>query len=96
MRCYYTKAYCDYQFDKAGYQQFLREQGLSEHDIKRLTIDLITDFICSHFKGSVDLEEDGAYFHRCREYVEKENKATLALYRPYDPPSDMLQFSLDL
>src|SRR6266699_187573 len=34
MRCYYEKAWCDYQFDKAEYQQFLRDQGLSEHDIK--------------------------------------------------------------
>ncbi len=57
MRCYYAKDYCDYQFDKAGYQQFLREQGLSEHDIKRLNIHLITDFTCSHFRGNVDLEE---------------------------------------
>jgi len=78
--------YCEYQFEKASYQQFLREQGLSEHDIKRLNIRLITDFTCSHFKGSVDLKEGGAYFHRCREYVERDNKTTLGFYRPYDPP----------
>ncbi|SRR6266436_7661358 len=88
MRCYYARAYCAYQFDKTGYQQFLREQGLSEHDIKHLNIRLITDFTCSHFRGHVDLEEGGTYFHRCREYVEKENKTTLAFYRPYDPPSE--------
>jgi hypothetical protein len=88
MRCYYVKAYCDIQFDKAGYQQFLREQGLSEHDIKRLNIHFITDFTCSYFKGNVDLERGGAFYKRCREYVEQENKTTLAFYRPYDPPSE--------
>lgn len=87
MRCYYEKAWCDYQFDKAEYQQFLRDQGLSEHDIKRLNIHFITDFTCSHLKGCVDLEEGGAFYNRCREYVEQENKTTRAFYRPYDPPS---------
>lgn len=84
---YWRNPYCEFQFDKARYQQFLREQELSEHHIKRLNIHLITDFTCSHFKGSVDLEEGGAYFHRCREYVEKENRTTLGFYRPYDLPS---------
>jgi hypothetical protein len=88
MRCYSNKFVHDIQFDKTRYQQFLREQGLSEHDIKHLNIRLITDFTCSHFRGNVDLEEGGAYFRRCREYVEKENKTTLAFYRPYDPPSE--------
>src|SRR5258708_40352960 len=77
MRCYYTKFVQDIHFDKTRYQQFLRKQGLREHDIKHLNIRLITDFTCSHFKGNVDLEEGGAYFHRCREYVEKENLTTL-------------------
>ncbi len=87
MRCYYTKFVQDIHFDKTRYQQFLRKQGLREHDIKHLNIRLITDFTCSHFKGNVDLEEGGAYFHRCREYVEKENLTTLGSYRPYAPPS---------
>src|SRR5215471_10767464 len=93
MRFYcYEKAlwyypYCEYQFEKARYQQFLREQGLCEYDSKHLNIHFITNYTCSHFKGSVDLEEGGAYFQRCREYVEKHNKTTPAFYRPYDPPS---------
>jgi hypothetical protein len=87
MRCYYETAYCDIQFDKAGYQQFLRDQGLSEHDIKHLSICFITDFTCLHFKGSIDLEEGGAFYKRCREYVEEHNKTTGGLYRPHDPPS---------
>ncbi len=86
MRCYSEKSLRDIQFDKAGYQRFLTEQGLSEHDIKRLNICLLTDFTCSHFKDCVDLAPGGTYFHRCREYVEQENKTTLAFYRPYDLP----------
>jgi hypothetical protein len=87
MRCYYAEDYSYYQFDKARYQQFLREQGLREHDIKRLNISLITDFTCSHFRGSADLERGGTYFQHCREYVEQENGTARAFYRPYDPPS---------
>jgi len=86
MRCYYTKFVHDIQFDKTEYQQFLREQGLSEHDIKRLNIHFITDFTLSDFEGSIDLAEGGAFFQRGKEYVEQENKTTLAFYRPYDPP----------
>src|SRR5437660_7262294 len=37
-------------------------------------------------KGCVDLEEGGAFYKRCREYVEQENKTTRAFYRLYDPP----------
>jgi hypothetical protein len=88
MRCYCERVYRGIQFDKAGYQRFLREQGLSEHDIKRLNIHLITDFTCSHFKGCADLAPGGVFFGRCREYLEKENRATRAFYRPYDPPCD--------
>jgi len=88
MRCYYEKAYRGIQFVKAGYQQFLREQGLSEHDIKRLNIHLVTHFSCSHFKGCSDLAPNGAFFGRCREYAEQENRTTHAFYRPYDPPSN--------
>jgi hypothetical protein len=41
MRCYYTKFIHNIHFDQRRYQQFLREQGLREHDIK-------------HFKGIFD------------------------------------------
>jgi hypothetical protein len=89
MRCYYTfhSIRFDIQFDKTRYQQFLREQELSEHDIKHLNIHLITDFTLSHFKGNNELIAGGAFFQRGREYVEQENKTTLGFYRPYDPPS---------
>lgn len=84
MRCYYT--FRNIQFDKMGYQQFLREQELSELDIKHLNIHFITDFTLSHFRGDNDLAPDGAFFQHGREYVEQENKTTLGLYRPVDPP----------
>lgn len=86
MQCYVEKTFYNIQFDKVGYQQFLREQGLSEHDIKWLNIHLITNFTCRHFKGSTDLDEGGTFFQRCKEYVEQENRNTLAFYRPYNPP----------
>ena len=76
-----------YKFDKAGYQQFLREQELSEYDIKHLNIHLITDFTSAHFKGCVDLAPGGAFFQRGREYVEQENKTTRAFYQPVHPDS---------
>ncbi len=88
MRCYYERVYRGIQFDKAGYQRFLREQVLSEYDIKRLNIYLITDLTCSHFKGCADLAPGGVFFGRCKEYVEKEHRTTRAFYRPYDPPCD--------
>jgi hypothetical protein len=87
VRCYYTKFAHDIQFDEMLYQQFLKEQGLREHDIEHLTIHFITDFTSSHFKGNVHLEEGGAYFQRDEEYVEKMNETTLGLYQPYDPPT---------
>jgi len=90
MQCYYTfhSIQFDIQFDKTGYQQFLREQGLSEHDIKHINILFITDFTCSHFRGCVDLAAGGAFFQHGKEYVEQENKKTLGLYRPVDPPGE--------
>ncbi len=88
MRCYSHRLFRDIQFDRTGYQQFLREQGLSEQDIKRLNIHFITDFTCSHFRGCVELAPGGAFFQRCKEYVKQENQATLAFYRPYDPPCE--------
>lgn len=84
MRCYYT--FRNIQFDQMGYQQFLREQELSEFDIKHLNIHLITDFTLSHFRGDNDLAPGGAFFQRGREYVEQENKTTPGVYRPVDPP----------
>ncbi len=86
MRCYYDPVSCDIQLDKTRYQQFLREQELSEYDISHLNIHFVPEFTCTHFKGCVDLAPGGAYFQRGREYVEQENKQTLAFYRPYDPP----------
>src|SRR6266849_3816718 len=95
MRCYShtfvhysNKLVRDVQFDKAQYQQFLRDQGLREHDITHLNIHLITDFTVLHFKGDVNLEEGGAYFQRDKEYVEEHNKTTDGLYRPYDQPCE--------
>jgi hypothetical protein len=90
MRCYNTfrSLRSDIQFDQTGYQQFLREQGLSEHAIKYLNIHLINDFTLSHLRGSVELAAGGAFFQRGREYVEKYNEKTLGLYRPVDPPCD--------
>lgn len=87
MRYYYIfrSIQFDIQFDKTGYQQFLREQELSEHDIKHLNIHLITDFTLSHFRGNDELAAGGAFFQRGREYVEQENKTTIGLYRPVDP-----------
>jgi hypothetical protein len=87
MRCYSHTFVHDIHFDKTRYQQFLREQGLREHDITHLNIHLITDFTRLHFKGGVDLEEGGAFYGRCKEYMEEQNKMTAGLYRPYDPPS---------
>jgi hypothetical protein len=88
MRCYHTfrSIEFDIQFDQTGYQRFLREQGLSEYDIKHLHIHFITNFTCSHFKGCVDLKPGGAFFRRGKEYVEQENETTPAFYRPVAPP----------
>ncbi len=83
MRCYYTKFVHDIHFDKTRYQQFLREQGLSEHDITHLNILFITDFTLAHFTGSPTFSPDGTYFQHDREYVEKRNKEARGLYRPY-------------
>jgi hypothetical protein len=86
---YYSKSFhsihFDIQFDKAGYQQFLREQRLSEHQIKYLNIHLINDFTLSHFKGNDALTASGAFFKRGREYIEKHSKTTPAFYRPMNP-----------
>jgi hypothetical protein len=84
--CTFRSIQYDIQFDRAGYQQFLREQKLSKHDITHLNIHLISDFTLSHFKGNNDLAPGGAFFQRGREYVEQENKTTMGLYREYDPP----------
>src|SRR5437899_11965996 len=86
MRCYYTKFAQDIHFDKTRYQQFLREQKLNEHDIKRLNILFITDFTLAHFRGSSYLAPGGAFFQREREYVTKRNnQESLGLYRPSCP-----------
>jgi hypothetical protein len=85
MRCTYTNVPRDVNFDRIRYQQFLREQGLSERDIKRLNIHFINDFTLSHFKGSEELLADGAFFQRGREYVEEQNKTARAFYRPVNP-----------
>jgi len=86
MQCYYNKFVHDIRFDKAGYQQFLREQGLSEHDVTHLNILFITNFTLAHFRGSSALAPGGAFFQRDREYVTKRNKQeSLGLYRPYYP-----------
>lgn len=75
------------QIDRTGYQQFLREQRLNEHDIKFLNIHFVTDFTLSHFKGCAELAAGGAFFKRGREYVEQENKTTRAFYQPVHPNS---------
>jgi hypothetical protein len=85
MRCYYTKFVHDIHFDKARYQQFLKEQGLSEHDIKHLNILFITDFTLAHFRDSPVLAAGGAFCQRDREYVAKRNEMARGLYRPYSP-----------
>jgi hypothetical protein len=85
MRCYSNKFVHDIHFDKTRYQQFLREQGLSEHAIKHLNILFITDFTHSHFRGSPTFTDGGAFFQRDREYVAKMNEWALGLYRPYYP-----------
>src|SRR6266849_1545954 len=85
MRCYYTKFVQDIHFDKTRYQQFLREQGLREHDIKHLNILFITNFTLAHFRGSPALADGGAFFQSDREYVAKRNEMALGLYRPYYP-----------
>ena len=85
MQCYYTKFVHDIHFDKTRYKQFLREQGLNEHDIKHLNILFITDFTCAHFGGSPALAAGGTFFQRDREYVAKRNEMALGLYRPYYP-----------
>jgi hypothetical protein len=86
---YYSKSFhsiqFDVQFDKAGYQQFLIEQKVSEHQIKYLDIHLITDFTLSHFRGSEELLAGGAFFQRGREYIEKHSKTTQGFYRPVNP-----------
>jgi len=87
MRCYFAELYSHYRFDKAGYQQFLKEQGLKEHDIKRLNIHLVTHFTSLHFKGDKALEEEGEYYQRSKMYVEQGNKLIRGFYRPYDPPN---------
>lgn len=87
MRCYYTFLGIDFdiEFDKTGYQQFLREQKLSEQDIKYLNIHFIRDFTLSHLRGSEELCAGGAFFQRGREYAEKMNKTASAFYRPVNP-----------
>src|SRR5260370_29621324 len=82
MQCYYTKFVHDIHFDKTRYQQFLREQGLNEHDITHLNILFITDFTLAHFRGSPALAAGGAFFQRDREYVVKRNEMALGPYRP--------------
>ncbi len=82
MRCYYTKFVQDIHFDKTRYQQFLRKQGLREHDIKHLNILFITNFTHAHFRDSSALADGGAFFQRDREYVAKMNEMALGLYRP--------------
>jgi hypothetical protein len=96
MRCYYTfrSIQFDILFDRTGYQQFLREQELNEHDIKFLNIHFIADFTLSHFSGSDDLVAGGAFFQRGREYIEQENKTTPAFYRPVHPDRGSRHFFL--
>ena len=87
MRCTYTNVQRDINFDRTRYQQFLREQGLSERDITYLNIHFIADFTLSHLRGSEELRAGGAFFQRGREYIEQENKTTPAFYRPVNPDS---------
>lgn len=82
---YYRKSFHSIEFDRAGYQQFLREQKLSEHQIKYLDIHLITDFTLSHFRGSEELLAGGPFFRRGEEYIEQENSITRGFYRPVNP-----------
>ena len=82
MRCYTEKAYRIIQFDKIEYQKFLKNQGLSERDIKRLNILFITNFTPAHFSGSPTLAPGGAYFQHTGEYVAKMNDKARGLYRP--------------
>lgn len=96
MRCYYTKFVHDIHFDKTRYQQFLREQGLSEHDITHLNILFITDFTLAHFTGSPTFSPDGTYFQHDREYVEKRNKEARGSTDHIIYLAPMLQFSFGL
>ena len=74
MQCTYTNVSPDIHFDRARYQQFLREQGLNEHAIKYLNIHFITDFTLSHLRSSEELLAGGTFFQRGKEYVEQENR----------------------
>jgi hypothetical protein len=85
MRCSYTKVSRDIHFDRARYQQFLREQGLCEHDINYLNIHFIHDFTLSQLRGSEELRAGGAFFQRGEEYVAKMNETASAFYRPVNP-----------
>jgi hypothetical protein len=85
MRCTYTKVSRDIHFDRARYQQFLREQGLCEHDINYLNIHFIHDFTLSQLRGSEELRAGGAFFQRGEEYVAKMNETASAFYRPVNP-----------
>lgn len=85
MRCYSERADSIIQFDKEEYQKFLKNQGLSEHDIKRLNILFITNFTLAHFTGSPTFAPEGTYFQRAKEYVTKMNEKALGLYRPSYP-----------
>jgi hypothetical protein len=85
MRCTYTNVSHDINFDRARYQQFLREQGLCEHDIKHLNIHFMNDFTLSHLRGSEELLASGAFFQRGKEYVAKMNETASAFYRPVNP-----------
>ena len=85
MQCTYTNVSHDIHFDRAGYQQFLREQGLDEHAIKYLNLHFINDFTLSHFRGSEELLAGGAFFQRGKDYIAKMNEMTPAFYRPVHP-----------
>src|SRR6266480_1638167 len=86
MQCYslFHNIRFDIHFDRAEYQQFLREQELSEHDITYLDIHLIDDFTLSHFLGDDDLAPGGAFSQRGEEYVEQKNMENQGLYRSVD------------
>jgi hypothetical protein len=85
MRCTYTNVPHDVNFDRARYQQFLREQKLSERAIERLNIHFIPDFTLSHLRGSEELRAGGAFFRRSREYIANMNETAPAFYRPVNP-----------
>ena len=85
MRCSYTHVSHDINFDRARYQQFLREQGLCEHNINYLNIHFINDFTLSHFRGNEELLAGGAFFQRGKEFVAKMNETASAFYRPVNP-----------